>query len=78
MFRPHLELSGILDARRHCMSIVASSQRRTAMRYMNDQIPAFLAQVDLWVQSGARSASEERREIILRTLDDVEAQMSNV
>ncbi|KAG9254532.1 uncharacterized protein F5Z01DRAFT_622392 [Emericellopsis atlantica] len=76
-FQPHLQLSGILDARRHCMSVVASSQRRATMHYTNDQIPAFLAQIDHWVQSGARSASQERQEMILRTLDDVEAQMSN-
>ncbi|KAL6357126.1 hypothetical protein LRP88_10744 [Fusarium phalaenopsidis] len=59
-----LQLSGILQVRKHCISIVANSQRRIATRYIKDQIPAFLAQVDLWVQSGARTASEERRPYI--------------
>ncbi|RSM00468.1 hypothetical protein CDV31_011793 [Fusarium ambrosium] len=34
-----------------------------------------LTQVDLWVQSGARTASEERREALCRKLDDVERQL---
>ncbi|KAJ4184843.1 hypothetical protein NW755_008756 [Fusarium falciforme] len=70
-----LQLSGILQVRKHCISIVANSQRRIATRYIKDQIPAFLAQVDLWVQSGARTASEERREVLCRRLDDVERQL---
>ncbi|EEU37779.1 uncharacterized protein NECHADRAFT_102212 [Fusarium vanettenii 77-13-4] len=70
-----LQLSGILQVRKHCISIVANSQRRIATRYIKDQIPALLAQVDLWVQSGARTASEERREALCRKLDDVERQL---
>ncbi|RSL47210.1 hypothetical protein CEP54_013522 [Fusarium duplospermum] len=70
-----LQLSGILQVRKHCISIVANSQRHIATRYIKDQIPAFLAQVDLWVQSGARTASEERREALCRRLDDVERQL---
>lgn len=73
-----LQLSGILQVRKHCISIVANSQRRIATRYIKDQIPAFLAQVDLWVQSGARTASEERREALCRRLDDVERQLRRV
>ncbi|KAM6517873.1 hypothetical protein FSOLCH5_006643 [Fusarium solani] len=71
----YLQLSGILQVRKHCISIVANSQRGIATRYIKDQIPAFLAQADLWVQSGARTASEERRETLCRTLDDVERQL---
>ncbi|KAM0427908.1 hypothetical protein ACHAPT_007367 [Fusarium lateritium] len=70
-----LQLSGIFQVRKHCISIVANSQRRIATRYIKDQIPAFLAQVDLWVQSGARTASEERREALCRRLDNVERQL---
>lgn len=75
---PFLRLSGIPKVRKHCISIVANSQRRIATRYIKDQIPAFLAQVDLWVQSGARTASEERREALCRSLDDVEGQLRRV
>ncbi|CAM1503171.1 Fc.00g079470.m01.CDS01 [Cosmosporella sp. VM-42] len=73
--RPFLDLSGIIELRKHCVSIVANTQRRIATRYMKDEIPAFLAQVDLWVQSGARTASEERREAICRTLDKIERRL---
>ena len=76
--RPFLDLSGILQVRKYCISIVANSQRRIAMRYMNDQIPALLAQVDLWIQSGARTATEERREALCRTLDELERQLRRV
>ncbi|KAF5628695.1 hypothetical protein F25303_10328 [Fusarium sp. NRRL 25303] len=71
----HLDLSGILQVRKHCISIVANSQRRIATRYMKDQIPALLADIELWVQSGARTASEERREALCQTLDSVERRL---
>ncbi|KAF4497513.1 hypothetical protein FAGAP_6314 [Fusarium agapanthi] len=73
--RRHLELSGILQVRKHCISIVANSQRRIATQYMKDQIPALLADIELWVQSGARTASEERREALCQTLDSVERRL---
>ncbi|KAM5358468.1 hypothetical protein ACJZ2D_015255 [Fusarium nematophilum] len=72
---PFLQLSGILLVRKHCISIVANSQRRIATRYMKDQIPALLAQVNLWVQSGARTAGEEQREALCRRLDEVERRL---
>ncbi|RKL46889.1 hypothetical protein BFJ72_g2628 [Fusarium proliferatum] len=74
----HLDLSGILQVRKHCISIVANSQRRIATRYMKDQIPALLADIELWVQSGARTASEERREALCQTLDSVERRLRKV
>ncbi|KAJ0135579.1 hypothetical protein HZ326_21403 [Fusarium oxysporum f. sp. albedinis] len=71
----YLHLSGILQVRRHCISIVANSQRRIATQYMKDQILALLADIELWVQSGARTASEERREALCQTLDSVERRL---
>ncbi|PCD30492.1 hypothetical protein AU210_010173 [Fusarium oxysporum f. sp. radicis-cucumerinum] len=71
----YLHLSGILQVRKHCISIVANSQRRIATQYMKDQIPALLADIELWVQSGARTASEERREALCQTLDSVERRL---
>ncbi|SCO45533.1 uncharacterized protein FFNC_10346 [Fusarium fujikuroi] len=71
----HLDLSGILQVRKHCISIVANSQRRIATQYMKDQIPALIADIELWVQSGARTASEERREALCQTLDSVERRL---
>ncbi|KAF5708726.1 hypothetical protein FGLOB1_6265 [Fusarium globosum] len=71
----NLDLSGILQVRKHCISIVANSQRRIATQYMKDQIPALIADIELWVQSGARTASEERREALCQTLDSVERRL---
>ncbi|KAG9498470.1 hypothetical protein J7337_009275 [Fusarium musae] len=76
--RRHLDLSGILQVRKHCISIVANSQRRIATQYMKDQIPALLADIELWVQSGARTASEERREALCQTLDSVERRLRKI
>lgn len=75
---PWLTLSGVLEVRKYCISIVANTQRLAATRYMKDEIPALLSQVDLWVQSGARTADEERRESLCRALDDAETQLSRV
>ncbi|KAM0187534.1 hypothetical protein ACHAPI_011071 [Fusarium lateritium] len=71
----YLVLSGILQLRKHCISIVANNQRKVATQYMKDQIPALLADIELWVQSGARTASEERRTALCKSLDDVERQL---
>lgn len=75
---PRLELSGIIEARRHCMSIVTSAQRRAARRYINDQIPEFLSRLDLWVQSGARSGTVESRLAAIQALDEVEDMLRRV
>lgn len=75
---PWLKLSGILEIRKHCISIVAHRQRQAAQRYMRDDIPALLAQISLWVQSGARTASQERREALCRVLENTEKQLRKV
>lgn len=75
---PRLELSGIIEARRHCMSIVTSAQRRAARGYINDQIPEFLSRLDLWVQSGARSGTVESRLAAIEALDEVEGMLQRV
>jgi hypothetical protein len=75
---PFLRLSGIISVRKHCISMVASSQLRIAMNYLNDDIPALLGGVQLWVQSGAGNVDAERREEIHQVLSTVEAQMKRV
>jgi len=72
---PFLQLSGILSVRKHCISMVASSHLRAAMKYLNDDIPVFLGDIELWVQSGAGSVDAERREEIRQTLSTVEASL---
>lgn len=73
-----LNLSGILAVRRSCIAIVADSQRRAATRYIRDQIPALLAQLQLWVQSGAGTAGAEHKEAVRKVLGDLEAAINEV
>jgi len=75
---PFLQLSGIFAVRKHCIAMVASSQLRYAMKYMNDDIPAFLGDVELWVQSGAGTVDAERRGEIRETLNVLEARLQGV
>lgn len=45
---------------------------------MNDDIPALLAQVELWVQSGASNATVERRAAIRESLGELERRLRRV
>ncbi|KAH9883404.1 hypothetical protein F4778DRAFT_801988 [Xylariomycetidae sp. FL2044] len=69
---PKLELSGIIELRKHCISIVAESQLRAARTFIRDGIPALLGDLDLWVQSGASDADAERKRLVRETLNTVE------
>ena len=75
---PFLQLSGILAVRKHCFSIVADSQLRIAAHYVVDEIPAFLADIELWVQSGAGTASTEQKGAVRETLDEIEGRLWEV
>lgn len=75
---PYLHLSGIIRARKHCLSVVSNSQRRAAKHFIEDRIPTLLAQIDHWAQSGSRSGSVERREAIRQMLDQVESRLAQV
>jgi hypothetical protein len=75
---PFLQLSGILAVRKHCLSIVGESQLRIAATYVADEIPAHLADVELWVQSGECSASAEQKRRVRATLDAVEEELVEV
>lgn len=76
--KPYLDLSGILELRKHAISIVAQNQHRSASRYMKDDIPAFIGSVKLWVQSGATIASVERKMIIYNTVQQAEVMLAQV
>lgn len=76
--RPYLQLSGIIDARRHCVSIVAECQLEAARSFIADEIPSLLSQVDLWVQSGARDSTKERRDVLKDVLDNLEQSLRSV
>jgi hypothetical protein len=73
-----LQLSGILSLRKHCISMVANSQLRTAMKYIQDSIPAALGDIELWVQSGAGSLDAERKEEMRKRLNTLEARLTRV
>lgn len=75
---PHLQLSGVLQIRKHCLSMVTESQLRIATRYIRDDIPALLGDVDLWVQSGAGTMDAERKRVVRQTLDALEARLTRV
>lgn len=76
--KPFLELSGILDLRRHCIGIVAESHLRATVEYIRDEIPALLGSIELWVQAGAGNASAERRQQILDVVSTVQSLMDEV
>ena len=76
--RPQLELSGIVDVRRHCLSIVTECQYRAATSYVRNQVQELLRQVKLWVESGARSLEDEKRETIQRILNEAEMNIARV
>ena len=58
--------------------MVADRQLRLATQYIQDDIPAFLGDVELWVQSGAGSVNAERREAIRETLYILETRLNRV
>lgn len=75
---PLLELSGIIELRRHCVSLLEDDQLRIAMKYIRDDIPAILSEIALWVQSGAENVNAERKETVCETLDALEARLRRV
>ncbi|OAA41248.1 Dynamin, GTPase domain protein [Cordyceps fumosorosea ARSEF 2679] len=67
---PYLKLSGIIDLRRHCVSIVSANQHRAASAFMKTDVPKLLAAIDLWVQSGVNTWDGEIRAAVRSALDD--------
>jgi hypothetical protein len=78
MAEPYLRLSGIPRLRRHCIGILADSQLRSARAYIRDDIPALLSDLDLWIISGAGSASAERRRVVREALDVLQTTLQDV
>ncbi|OAL35776.1 hypothetical protein AYO20_04926 [Fonsecaea nubica] len=75
---PSLQLSGILEVRKYCLSIVAQSQLRAAVEYMTNAIPALLGSVELWVQSGAGSLGAERKQAVRDTIRGIESKLDTL
>ncbi|EXJ72753.1 uncharacterized protein A1O5_03900 [Cladophialophora psammophila CBS 110553] len=75
---PYLQLSGILQVRRHCLSLVAEGQLRAATEYVTNAIPALLGSIELWIQAGAGSVGAERKQAIRGALDRIEDELEAV
>jgi hypothetical protein len=73
-----LDLSGIIQLRKHCTSIVSECQYRSATRYMNEDVPELLVQLQLWVGSSTANATEERRANIRQVVETIERQLMRV
>lgn len=58
--------------------MVAKSQHRIATKFIQDEIPAVLSDITLWVQSGVTSASAEQKKAICSALNALEAQLKRV
>jgi hypothetical protein len=58
--------------------MVADRQFRVATKYIQDDIPALLEDVELWVQSGAGSVDAEQKAAIRETLNMLEARLNRV
>ncbi len=66
---PFLELSGIVTIRQHCMALVSETQLRVATKYLRDDIPNLLSNIELWVQTGAGTADAEKKRAVREALD---------
>lgn len=75
---PHLKLSGIISLRRHCVSLVSQSQLRLAKRFIREEIPALLNEIELWIQAGSASAEEEEKKLIVKAVNDIESKLRKV
>jgi hypothetical protein len=75
---PSLQLSGIMELRRHCIGIVAESHLRATAEYIRDQIPALFGSVELWIQAGSGNASAERKQQILEATSAIQHQLDKV
>ncbi|KAK3937803.1 nuclear GTPase SLIP-GC [Diplogelasinospora grovesii] len=72
---PFLQLSGIPAIRRHCMTMVSEGQLRVAIKYMRDDIPDVVSNVDLWVRSGAGSADAAHKQAVRKAVDELETRL---
>lgn len=70
--KPPLALSGIIEVRKHCISIVAQSQFQEGSNFMRIKIPALLNSVEMWVRSGAGDITRKRRFAIIEVVNAIE------
>lgn len=76
--QPHLQLSGILALRRYCIGVVAESHYQATKDFVNDDIPAFVASLQSWLQAGLGSSSAEKKKEVQQTLTLIQDELSEV
>lgn len=76
--RKYLSLSGVIEVRRHFIAAVGESQLRASKNFLEHNVPALLRDIELWVQSGAGSASAEEKQAVTRVLGKVEKNLEKV
>lgn len=74
----YLSLSGVIDVRRHFIAAVGESQLRASKNFLEHNVPALLRDIELWVQSGAGSASAEEKQAVRLVLGKVEKTLAKV
>lgn len=74
----YLSLSGVIEVRRHLIAAVGESQLRASKNFLEHNVPALLRDIELWVQSGAGSASAEEKQAVTRVLGKVERNLEKV
>ena len=74
--RHYLELSGVLELRRYCLSVVSIGQYQHATQYMQDEIPALLSRLDVWAQRGTTDFG--KKEALQEVVDEVARELGSV
>jgi hypothetical protein len=70
--------SGILALRKYCIGIVAESHLRAAINYVENQVPALLGSVQLWIDAGSGTASVEGKEKLLEVVEEAQRDFDKV
>jgi hypothetical protein len=75
---PYLQLSGIMDLRRHCNGIVSDNYRSSTTRFIKEDIQALMNSVEVWIEAGAANASIERKKRIMDAVAAAERELEKV
>lgn len=74
----YLRLSGIIELRRHLISLVGESQLEVSTNFLDHEVPALLRDIEFWAQSGAGNSSAEHQQALRRLLNEVERDLRDV
>jgi hypothetical protein len=75
---PYLNFSGIVDLRRYCIGVVAQSRLEATRKFINDEIPALLGSIELWVNAGSGNASAETKQQVLDAVSGMQRELDEV